>query len=92
LKCPRRFRELRDVLSELLKRRDFPVTDFIPVPLVNSKQFEEQDYRVILWQSMCFAPIGNGTAEFLIEVYLFIVGHRDHLAVTSKSVADSISA
>ena len=92
LKRPRSIDKLCDVRSELLKRRNFPAAEFIPVPLVNSEQLDEEHHRIVLSQPMSVAPVGNGLAELLVEIGLFIVWHDDHFPDSSKPPTDSISA
>ena len=92
LKGPRSFGKPRDVRSELLERRNFPSADFIPVPLVDSEQLDEEHHGIVLPQPMCVAPVGNGLAELLVEIGLFTVWHDDHFPDNSKPLTDSISA
>jgi len=50
LKCPRGFHELPNVCTELFKGRDFTAADFIPMPLVDSEQLDEEHHRVVFSQ------------------------------------------
>ena len=91
LKRPSCFGKLRDVRSELLKRRDLPAADFIPVALVNSEQLDEEHHGIVLSQPMCVTPVGDGLVELVVEIGLIVVRHGDHFADTSNPATDSIS-
>ena len=79
MSAPRRA-SLRDVRAELLERGNFPAAKFIPMPLMDSKQFDKQYHRVVFSQSMFIAPLGNGLGEFLVEVgRLSLLGLRHHI-------------
>jgi hypothetical protein len=75
----------------MLEGRDFTAAKFIPMPLVDSEQFDKEYHRVVFSQPMFIAPLGDGLGELLVEVGLFVGRHGDYLAGKSKSVTDSIS-
>ena len=92
LKFPRCLDQLCDVRAKLLEGRQFTTADFIPMPLMNSEQFDEEHHRVVFSQAMFIAPLGDGRVELFVEIGLFVVRHDDYLADKSRSAADSISA
>jgi hypothetical protein len=91
LKYLRRADEFRDVRAKLLEGGNFPAAKFIPMPLVDSEQFDKEHHRVVFSQAMFIAPLGNGLGEVLIEVRLFCAWHGDYFGGKSKSATDSIS-
>ena len=92
MKCLGRTDEFRDVGAELLKGRDFTTADFIPMPLMDSEQLDQEQHRVIFSQPMFIAPRGDGLGEFLVEVRLFCVWLGLHFEGSSKWAAVSTSA
>ena len=61
------------------------------MPLVDSEQLDEEHHRVVFSQPMFIAPLGDGLVELFVEVGLFVVGHEDYLAGSSRPATDSIS-
>jgi hypothetical protein len=68
LKCPRGVSQFANVSPKFGKRGNFPAAKFIPMPLMDSEQFDKQYHRVVFSQPMFIAPLGNGLGEFLVEV------------------------
>ena len=67
-KIVRRFREGRDVRLEFIERRHLPVADFIPMVLMNPKQFQQKPNRVVVLDFVLLLPFGDGLQKFLVKV------------------------
>ena len=91
LKIPGGFDKLGNISAELRKGRNLTATEFIPMPLVDSEQLDEEHHRVIFSQPIFTAPLGDGLVELLVEVGLFRVRHGGYFADSSKFATDSIS-
>src|SRR2546430_17599606 len=84
--------ELRNISTEFLERRQLTPTDFVPMALMDAKQFDQQQYRLVFSQAMPLAPCDDGLHEFLVEIALVCLRHSRHFVGSNKSAADSISA
>ena len=62
------------------------------MPLVNPKQLDQQQYRLVFSQAMPLAPCDDGLHEFLVEVSLVCLRHTRYFVGSNNSAADSISA
>ena len=60
--------------------------------LVNPKQLDQEQYRLVFSQAMPLAPCDDGLHEFLVEISLVCLRHTRYLVGNNKSEADSISA
>ena len=92
LESPRRFRELANVRPKFAKGGYLPAAKRIPMPLVDTEQFDKHYHRVVFSQPMFIAPLGNGLGEILVEVGRLCFGCGHYFEGKSRSAADSISA
>src|SRR5437879_12831141 len=91
LKCPCCLGELRNISAKFLERRQLTPTDFVPMALMDAKQFDQQQYRLVFSQAMPLAPCDDGLHEFLVDVALVCLRHPRYCVGQQESVASPIT-
>ena len=87
------FGQSRDVRFEFIKRGHLPVTDFVPMVLMNPKQIHENKNRVIILDFVLLLPFGEGLQKILVKIgRRCLVGRAHDFIGSNKSATDSIWA